>query len=795
MRLSSEGDAQAGSADVELHRSVAFIDAQLDDLDGLIAQLQAELSGDHKALEVVLVDRHASGVQQVGQFLASSEYDFDSVHLITHGGSGQFQLGSDWLNTTNMDHFSQQLVLWQAGLAEDADILVYGCQVASTLDGQTLAVQLAQVLNADVAMSVDSTGHLKLDADWDLEYQVGEISAQSLVVGSSVEHWQGELATYTVTNTNDSGAGSLRQAILDANTNAGIDTINFSITGTGVHTINLGSVLPTITDQVIINATTESDFAGTPLIVLNGGGTIADGFRLYGGSSGSTIRGFSIIGFTSDAIDIATSNNNTIVGNYLGLSTDGFTIGANANGVNIWQGSGNTIGGSTALDRNVISGNSNFGIAIQSTGSSGNIIRGNYIGTDATGSADRGNGNIGIWLNAGADSAIIGGLSAGQGNVVAGNDVAAIVVDSVSNIQIYGNTVGANAANSAPIGNAGDGIRVLNTASNVSILQNTIHNSSDLGIDLANNGATLNDAGDGDTGPNSLQNFPVLTTATTTSAGTTLVGTLNSSANTTYRIEFFSSQDGAQDGSGYGEAQRYLGFVNVTTDGSGNAAFNTLLSGVMLAGRDRVTATATVDLGSGSFGSTSEFALNIQAQSQFFNGTTSAETATGTGGADLTAAGPNLAADGQFLNGSVTGGFTVYTNGQSFGGWTVTAGSVDLIGTEWQRSPSGGRSIDMDGGSPGAISQTLNTVAGNTYVVRYVMSANGTGVTSRSLEVSAAGVSQSSVITTSSTHSSTNMDWQERFFTFTATSSSTTLQFRSLSASGIRTRARGCIGT
>ncbi len=272
--------------------------------------------------------------------------------------------------------------------------------------------------------------------------------------------------------------------------------------------------------------------------------------------------------------------------------------------------------------------------------------------------------------------------------MISGNDVAAIVVDSVTNIQIYGNTIGANAANSAPIGNTGDGIRVLNTASNVSILQNTIHSSSDLGIDLANNGATLNDSGDGDTGPNALQNFPVLTTATTTSAGTTMVGTLNSTANTTYRIEFFSSQDGAQNSSGYGEAQRYLGFVNVTTDGSGNASFNTLLAGVMLAGRDRVTATATVDLGSGNFGGTSEFALNIQAQSQYFNGTTSGETATGTGGADMSATGPNVAADGQFLNGSVTGGFTVYSSGQSFGGWTVTSGSVDLIGTEWQRSPS-----------------------------------------------------------------------------------------------------------
>ncbi len=114
----------------------------------------------------------------------------------------------------------------------------------------------------------------------------------------------------------------------------------------------------------------------------------------------------------------------------------------------------------------------------------------------------------------------------------------------------------------------------------------------------------------------------------------------------------------------------------------------------------------------------------------------------------------------------------------------MTAGNIDLIESQWQRSPSGGRSVDMDGGAPGTISQTLNTVAGNTYVVRYMLSANGGGVSTRTLEISAAGVSQTAAITTSSTHSSSNMDWQERFFTFTATSSSTTLQFRSLSAAG-----------
>ncbi|HBJ36743.1 MAG TPA: hypothetical protein DDZ51_18705, partial [Planctomycetaceae bacterium] len=767
-----------------LRIELVFVDTGVADYESILADLTSRV-GTGALLEIALIDSNSDGLEQINNHLSQFGQRLDAVHFITHGTDRAFKFGNTWFDANAANHRQAEFAQWANVLKPGGDLMFYGCDLASTQAGRDLLGSIAQWTGLDIAASETLVGDESLGGNWLLEYNIGEIETQIVVSAALQAEWEGLLATFTVTNTNDSGAGSLRQAILDANALAGHDTITFNIAGGGVHTINLSSILPTITDQVTINAATESDYAGTPLIVLHGGGTIVDGFRLYGGtSSGSTIRGFAITGFTSDAIDIAGSNNNTIAGNYLGLSADGLTINANANGVNIWEASGNIIGGSSALDRNVISGNSNFGISIQSTGASGNIIRGNYIGTDATGSVDRGNGNIGIWLEAGADNTVIGGLSAGEGNVISGNDVAGIAVSNVSNIQIFGNLIGATADNSSSIASAGDGIRVLNSATNVSIVQNIIVASNDLGIDLANNGVTLNDVGDGDSGPNGLQNFPVLTAAVTGATGTTISGSLNSNANTTYRIEFFSNTDGTQDSSGYGEAQRYLGFVNVTTDGSGNASFNTMLSGIMLAGRDRVTATATVDLGSGSFGSTSEFALNVQAQSQFFNGTSASETVSGTSGADLIAAGPNLAADGQFLNGTVSGSFSSYSSGQSFGGWAVTAGSIDLLNDFWQRSPSGGRSIDMNGTSPGTISQSFSTVAGNTYTVRYLMSANGVGTQSRAIEVSVAGISQTSTITTSSTHSSTNSDWQERFFTFTATGSSTTLQFRSLQLSG-----------
>ncbi len=150
--------------------------------------------------------------------------------------------------------------MWQDSLTDDADLRVYGCQVASTTDGQDLAQALSSLLSVDVAMSLDSTGASALGGDWQLEYKVGDIDDSYQVQVHTEDEWQGLLATYTVTTVNDSGAGSLRQAILDANANAGADTINFNIAGTGIHTISLASLLPTITGQTTINATTESDF-------------------------------------------------------------------------------------------------------------------------------------------------------------------------------------------------------------------------------------------------------------------------------------------------------------------------------------------------------------------------------------------------------------------------------------------------------------------------------------------------------------------------------------------------------
>src|ERR1051326_4108678 len=90
----------------------------------------------------------------------------------------------------------------------------------------------------------------------------------ALLVGSSVA--VAAANTFTVTNTNDSGNGSLRQAITDANNHAGADVIDFNISGAGVHTITPASQPPFITDKVTIDGTTQPGYADKPLIEISG---------------------------------------------------------------------------------------------------------------------------------------------------------------------------------------------------------------------------------------------------------------------------------------------------------------------------------------------------------------------------------------------------------------------------------------------------------------------------------------------------------------------------------------------
>jgi parallel beta-helix repeat protein len=267
---------------------------------------------------------------------------------------------------------------------------------------------------------------------------------------------QKEFTTFSVTNTNDSGPGSLRQAILDANANSGVrDTIAFNLPGPGPHTITPLTPLPTITDPVIIDGTTQPGFAGRPIIELNGASAGAGATGLTISAGNSTVRGLVINRFNGNGIWIDTKGGNVIQGNFIGTDVNGAAALSNDNdGVAITGAPYNTIGGLTAEARNLISGNAGPGISIYDSGATGNQVQGNFIGTDVTG-ASRLPNYEGVAIAIGASGNTIGGTAAGAGNLISGNEFAGIYIGgSATGNQVQGNYIGTDVTGTAAVTNS-----------------------------------------------------------------------------------------------------------------------------------------------------------------------------------------------------------------------------------------------------------------------------------------------------------------------------------------------------
>ena len=249
------------------------------------------------------------------------------------------------------------------------------------------------------------------------------------------------LATYLVTNASDSGTDSLRQAIVDANSNPGADVIDFAIVpSASSYTIDLQTPLPAITNPVLIDGTSQTGYSGTPIIEINGGGLTGDGLLLAPGSDGSTIKGLDIANFAGAGIHIQ-SNDNLIQSNFLGTDLTGTIALGNQNGLFIDGGSGNTIGGSSTGAGNLVSANQSSGISLSS--SSSNVIQGNYVGTDISGMAALGNGSDGITDSSGQYNTI-GGSSTGAGNLISANGISAGGGNGIRMILTTGDLIAGN---------------------------------------------------------------------------------------------------------------------------------------------------------------------------------------------------------------------------------------------------------------------------------------------------------------------------------------------------------------
>ncbi|MEO8189747.1 MAG: hypothetical protein ABI682_05355 [Acidobacteriota bacterium] len=475
-------------------------------------------------------------------------------------------------------------------------------------------------------------------------------------------------ATITVTTTSDvvavDGAVSFREAYNSINAGASAnadvvpagaygvsDTIAFNITGGCAVPckITASTFYAVMSKSVVIDGYTQPGSSANTLAVGDNalikieidGNSLGFSLFFFQGS-GTTVRGLNIHGVTggSAIAFLASAAGSVVEGCFIGTNPAG-TAAAAPTGVAVSISSVNAvIGGPLPANRNVISGTS-LGIDIANQ-SSGIVIQGNYIGTNAAGTGAIPN-NAGISGSSTGGSTVgailIGGPSAGQGNVISGNAGDGIFMEvlggtTIGLMTIQGNLIGTDASGTLALGNGGYGINFVNFAAtptvagalvggpaagnanviafnaidgvlvnaftNVGIEGNSIHDNAFQGIHLAG-GANplLNDACDADTGSNNLQNYPVLTAASIAGSNVTISGTLNSTASTAFRVEFFSNT--ACDASGFGEGRTFLGSTVVTTDASCNATFGPLAFAVP-AGQTVFTSTAT-----GSPTNTSQF--------------------------------------------------------------------------------------------------------------------------------------------------------------------------------------------
>ncbi|MBE9095882.1 DUF4347 domain-containing protein [Tychonema sp. LEGE 07203] len=659
------------------NQQIVFVDAAVEDWQSLAA-------GVKPGIEVILVDRSGDGIEQISQVLHGRN-NIESVHIISHGESGSLQLGQTKLNFDNLETYGDCLQRWFSSSVNSIqhrfEILLYGCNVAAGEKGAAFVQQLSKLTKANIAASADVTGSAQKGGNWLLEYATGAIKTGLAIEPEVMANYAHTLAIFTVTNTNDAGPGSLRQAITDANaTAAPPHNINFAIPGAGVQTIAPLSILPNINVPTIIDGTTQTGFAGTPLIEINGAGAGAvSGFRVLAGGGGSTLRGLIINRFGNTGISLET-NGNTVAGNYIGVDATGTAASPNGLfGVAVQNGgSNNIIGGIAAGDRNiisgntadgiiivggtggnqvlgnyvginaagtaalpnasgvtvngvpnntisgnVISGNSNLGVTILGAGATGNTLTGNFIGTNAAGNAALPNPGFGVAIQGGATNNIVGGTTAAARNIISGNGNGVALVDAATTgNSFFGNFIGVGADGTSPLPNvtgilinlannnaiggtaAGQGNTIasnLLSAVNIlagtgnSIQNNSIFANAGSGIDLGNDGITNNDAGDADTGPNNLQNTPVLTTATASAGSVTVAGTFNSTPSTNFTLQFFANNPPGTQG------QTFIASVPITTDAAGNAAFNQTFPAAVTPGQ-LITATAT-----DAAGNTSEF--------------------------------------------------------------------------------------------------------------------------------------------------------------------------------------------
>ncbi|WP_231741690.1 DUF4347 domain-containing protein [Stieleria varia] len=240
--IASQTDSLLSDAQTSQHlREIVIIDASVPHLQ----QLLDDFAGSDRDLEVFVLDSRQDGVQQISDIL-DGRNSIDSLHVISHGESGQVKLGNVWLGESNLSGYAGEIASWNAALSSGADLLFYGCDLAGNDSGRTFLDSIAALTDADVNASTNDTGHDSYGADWLLEYATGNVATTVVVSQSLQDDLLIKLNTITVTTTADvvdagDGLLSLREAILQSSSGDRIEL------GAGTHGLAIGG---------------EGDFAG-----------------------------------------------------------------------------------------------------------------------------------------------------------------------------------------------------------------------------------------------------------------------------------------------------------------------------------------------------------------------------------------------------------------------------------------------------------------------------------------------------------------------------------------------------
>jgi len=437
-------------------------------------------------------------------------------------------------------------------------------------------------------------------------------------------------ATFTVTNTADTGAGSLRQAIADVNGSVGPHTINFNIPGadpgcdaSGVCTIAPTSFMGNITQTVLIDGYSQPGSAVNTLalgtnavlkVVLSAANVSNQ--ACFGITGTTTVRGIVFSGFWNYAVESVSGTGTHVTGCFFGIEADGVTPNQCNTCLTTFSDDGMVVGGPAPADRNLFGAANNVLISLDQAAT--NVtVQNNLLGSDRTGTIPLHN-TTGISVSTSSPPSILGNVVNGNngpaiamtgGGFVRGNKIG---TDPSGTIVLKGGSIGIFSNNFGTIGgpDPGDGNVVAGNNVGIRLAQggdgnvargNSVFGNTSLGIDNGPDGATPNDPGDADT----TQNFPVLKSVAT-GATTHVVAVLHSKPSKTFDVDFFSNPSCSNFPRDFDEGHVYLGTTTATTDGAGTATIDVTLPVATESGA-RITMTATDQVG----GSTSEFSQRL----------------------------------------------------------------------------------------------------------------------------------------------------------------------------------------